>query len=183
MLRITHCLDNRLTDGCKVVGPTHRPHSTPSLSIHPSIHLSIYLSIHPPVYLSIHLSIYPSICLSICLSVRLSVCPSACLSVFMSVSPIVYRSLYIYVSIYLSIYPSISPSIYQPVSVYLPWSIPFQPLSAKKVNVPPPPLRLHPLLRLICRVLLSTVMTTLKLVVHCLQSSWGSIILLIKHTT
>jgi hypothetical protein len=25
MLRIPHCLDNRLTDGCKVVSPTHRP--------------------------------------------------------------------------------------------------------------------------------------------------------------
>jgi hypothetical protein len=25
----THCLDNRLTDGGKVVSPTHRPHFTP----------------------------------------------------------------------------------------------------------------------------------------------------------
>jgi hypothetical protein len=29
MLRIPHCLDNRLTDGGKVVGPTHPPHFTP----------------------------------------------------------------------------------------------------------------------------------------------------------
>jgi hypothetical protein len=29
MLRIPHCLDNRLTDGGKVVSPTHWPHSTP----------------------------------------------------------------------------------------------------------------------------------------------------------
>jgi hypothetical protein len=28
MLRIPHCLDNRLTDGGKVVSPTHRPGST-----------------------------------------------------------------------------------------------------------------------------------------------------------
>jgi hypothetical protein len=28
MLRIPHCLDNRLTDGSKVVNPTHPPHST-----------------------------------------------------------------------------------------------------------------------------------------------------------
>jgi hypothetical protein len=29
MLRITHCLDNRLIDGGKVVSTTHRPRSTP----------------------------------------------------------------------------------------------------------------------------------------------------------
>jgi hypothetical protein len=29
MLRIPHCLDNRLIDGRKVVSPTHRPRSTP----------------------------------------------------------------------------------------------------------------------------------------------------------
>jgi hypothetical protein len=29
MLRIPHYLDNRLTDGGKVVSPTHRPHFTP----------------------------------------------------------------------------------------------------------------------------------------------------------
>jgi hypothetical protein len=29
MLRIPHCLDNRLTDGSKVVSPTHRPYFTP----------------------------------------------------------------------------------------------------------------------------------------------------------
>jgi hypothetical protein len=29
MLRIPHCLDNRLTDGSKVVSPMHRPRSTP----------------------------------------------------------------------------------------------------------------------------------------------------------
>jgi hypothetical protein len=29
MLRIPHCLDIRLTDGGKVVSPTHRPRSTP----------------------------------------------------------------------------------------------------------------------------------------------------------
>jgi hypothetical protein len=29
MLRIPHCLDNRLTDGDEVVSPTHRPRSTP----------------------------------------------------------------------------------------------------------------------------------------------------------
>jgi hypothetical protein len=29
MLRIPHCLDNRLIDGRKVVSPTHRPHFTP----------------------------------------------------------------------------------------------------------------------------------------------------------
>jgi hypothetical protein len=28
MLRIPHCLENRLTDGGKVVSPTHRPRST-----------------------------------------------------------------------------------------------------------------------------------------------------------
>jgi hypothetical protein len=29
MLRIPHCLDNRLRDGGKVVSPTHPPHFTP----------------------------------------------------------------------------------------------------------------------------------------------------------
>jgi hypothetical protein len=29
MLRILHCLNSRLTDGGKVVSPTHRPRSTP----------------------------------------------------------------------------------------------------------------------------------------------------------
>jgi hypothetical protein len=29
MLRIPHCLDNRLIDGGKVVSPTHQPHFTP----------------------------------------------------------------------------------------------------------------------------------------------------------
>jgi hypothetical protein len=29
MLRIPHCLDNRLTDGGKVVSSTHPPHFTP----------------------------------------------------------------------------------------------------------------------------------------------------------
>jgi hypothetical protein len=29
MLRIPHCLDNRLTDGGKAVNPMHRPHFTP----------------------------------------------------------------------------------------------------------------------------------------------------------
>jgi hypothetical protein len=29
MLRIPHFLDNQLTDGGKVVSPTHRPHFTP----------------------------------------------------------------------------------------------------------------------------------------------------------
>jgi hypothetical protein len=29
MLRIPHCVDNRFTDGGKVVSPTHRPHFTP----------------------------------------------------------------------------------------------------------------------------------------------------------
>jgi hypothetical protein len=29
MLRIPHCLDNRLTDGGKVVSPTHLPYFTP----------------------------------------------------------------------------------------------------------------------------------------------------------
>jgi hypothetical protein len=29
ILRIPHCLDSRLTDGGKVVSPTHRPRSTP----------------------------------------------------------------------------------------------------------------------------------------------------------
>jgi hypothetical protein len=29
MLKIPHCLDNRLTDGGKVVSPTHPPHFTP----------------------------------------------------------------------------------------------------------------------------------------------------------
>jgi hypothetical protein len=29
MLRIPHCIDNRLIDGGKVVSPTHRPHFTP----------------------------------------------------------------------------------------------------------------------------------------------------------
>jgi hypothetical protein len=29
MLRIAHCLDSRLTDGGKVVCPTHQPHFTP----------------------------------------------------------------------------------------------------------------------------------------------------------
>jgi hypothetical protein len=29
MLRIPHCLDNRLTDGGNVVSPTHPPHFTP----------------------------------------------------------------------------------------------------------------------------------------------------------
>jgi hypothetical protein len=28
MLRILHCLDNRLIDGGEVVSPTHRPHFT-----------------------------------------------------------------------------------------------------------------------------------------------------------
>jgi hypothetical protein len=29
MLKIPHCLDNRLTDGGKVVSPTFQPHFTP----------------------------------------------------------------------------------------------------------------------------------------------------------
>jgi hypothetical protein len=29
MLRIPHCLDSQLTDGGKVVSPTHQPHFTP----------------------------------------------------------------------------------------------------------------------------------------------------------
>jgi hypothetical protein len=29
MLRIPHCLDDRLTDGGKVISPTHQPRSTP----------------------------------------------------------------------------------------------------------------------------------------------------------
>jgi hypothetical protein len=29
MLRIPHCLDNRLTDGGMVVSPTNQPHFTP----------------------------------------------------------------------------------------------------------------------------------------------------------
>jgi hypothetical protein len=29
MLRISHCLDNQLTDGGEVVSPTHRPRSIP----------------------------------------------------------------------------------------------------------------------------------------------------------
>jgi hypothetical protein len=29
VLRIPHCLDNQLTDGGKVVSPTHPPHFTP----------------------------------------------------------------------------------------------------------------------------------------------------------
>jgi hypothetical protein len=29
MLRILHCLDSRLTEGGKVVSPTHPPHPTP----------------------------------------------------------------------------------------------------------------------------------------------------------
>jgi hypothetical protein len=29
MLRIPHCLDNRLRDGVKVVSPTHTPHLLP----------------------------------------------------------------------------------------------------------------------------------------------------------
>jgi hypothetical protein len=29
VLRIPHCLDSRLIDGCEVVNPTHRPRSTP----------------------------------------------------------------------------------------------------------------------------------------------------------
>jgi hypothetical protein len=29
ILKIPHCLDSRLTDGCKVVSPSHRPRSTP----------------------------------------------------------------------------------------------------------------------------------------------------------
>jgi hypothetical protein len=29
MLRIPHCIDSRLTNGGKVVSPTHRPHFTP----------------------------------------------------------------------------------------------------------------------------------------------------------
>jgi hypothetical protein len=33
MLRIPHCVDNRLTDGGKVVSPTHRPHFTPQKHI------------------------------------------------------------------------------------------------------------------------------------------------------
>jgi hypothetical protein len=31
MLRMPPCLDNRLTDGGKVVSPTHRPRSTPQI--------------------------------------------------------------------------------------------------------------------------------------------------------
>jgi hypothetical protein len=31
MLRIPHCLDNRLTNGGKDVSPTHRPRSTPQI--------------------------------------------------------------------------------------------------------------------------------------------------------
>jgi hypothetical protein len=38
MLRIPHCLDNRLTNGGKVVSPTHRPDFTPQK------HYYIYIS-------------------------------------------------------------------------------------------------------------------------------------------
>jgi hypothetical protein len=38
MLRIPHCLDNRLIDGGKVVSPTHRPHFTPQKYTHTHTH-------------------------------------------------------------------------------------------------------------------------------------------------
>jgi hypothetical protein len=38
MLRIPHCPDNRLTDGCKVVSPAHRPHgTTPEMLFFPKV--------------------------------------------------------------------------------------------------------------------------------------------------
>jgi hypothetical protein len=43
MLRIPHCLDNRLTDGGKVVSPTHSPHFTPLK--HYYFYVSVYVSV------------------------------------------------------------------------------------------------------------------------------------------
>jgi hypothetical protein len=43
MLRIPHCLDNRLTDGGKVVSLTHRPHST--AQIHYYFYVSLLITV------------------------------------------------------------------------------------------------------------------------------------------
>jgi hypothetical protein len=42
MLRIPHCLDHRLTDGGKVVVPTHRPHFTPQQTPWPESASELY---------------------------------------------------------------------------------------------------------------------------------------------
>jgi hypothetical protein len=39
MLRIPHCLDNRVTDGGKVVSLTHPPHFTPQKHFHKTVSL------------------------------------------------------------------------------------------------------------------------------------------------
>jgi hypothetical protein len=53
MLRIPHCLDNRLTDGGKVVSPTHPPHLTPQK--HSYFYLSGTHFCYTPCYLYIDL--------------------------------------------------------------------------------------------------------------------------------
>jgi hypothetical protein len=53
MLRILHCLDNRLTDGGEIVSPTHRPRSTPQKHFSGSgTHLCKRLSKHQGLVLS-----------------------------------------------------------------------------------------------------------------------------------
>jgi hypothetical protein len=70
MLRIPHCLDNRLTDGGKVVSPTHRRNSEyhifsqsfnlfyVALNILLSTLISNFLHLHYPVETVLHLLTY-----------------------------------------------------------------------------------------------------------------------------
>ena len=79
-----------------------------SVSICPSIYLSVSVHLSPSVYLSVHL-IHLSLCLSICLSIHLSIYLSiylsVCLSICLSVCPFLYLS--VCLSICLSIYLSV----------------------------------------------------------------------------
>ena len=69
-----------------------------SISIHPSIYLSIHLFIYPSIYPSIHLFIYPSIYPSIYLSIYLSVH----LSIYLAITCMYMVCLFVHLSIYSS---------------------------------------------------------------------------------
>jgi hypothetical protein len=88
----------RLADVCMKV-------SHQSISLYPSIYLSIHPSIHPSFYRSIYPPIHPSILLSVYLPTHPSIHPSIGLSAHPSIHPSFYRS------ICPSIHPSIHPSI------------------------------------------------------------------------
>ena len=104
-------------------------HLVESLSIYPSIYLtihvcsflSIYLSIHPSIYLSIHLSIFPSLYTSHNPSIHsfiyVSIYSSIYLSIYSTIHPCICLS--IYPSIYLSIYLSFDLSIFSSDFLYI----------------------------------------------------------------